>query len=77
MSHKGKINIWIMKKGGLKSMLRHSNSRHQRVKQVHRDNIIPFKQACTDTQPAIPIDVQVDQPQSIKRIPKIHRLKKI
>ena len=45
-------------------------------KQVHRDNIIPFKQACTDTQPAIPIDVQVDQPQSIKRIPKVSRLKK-
>ena len=31
MSHKGKKNIWIMKKGGLKSMLHHSNSRHQRV----------------------------------------------
>ena len=31
MSYKGKKLFWIMKKGGLKSMLHHSNSRHQRV----------------------------------------------
>ena len=32
MSHKRNKNILSMKKGGLKSMLHHSNSRHQRVK---------------------------------------------